>query len=1124
MAGQATPLPSGTGYECLAGGGEMGALMRSLDWSKTLLGPVSSWPQSLRTSVSTCLNSRFAIVIWWGPDLVLLYNDAYRDIIAAKHPAALGHPGRECWPEIWPTIQPMLEGVLKSGEATWSNDFLLPLERNGYPEECYFTFSYSPIRDESGGVGGVFTPVAETTEHVIGARRMRTMRDLASRASGARDVNTACQACAETLAENPQSIPFATLYLFDKARSSATLAGTAGVEPGSSIAPNAITLAQLPAILANAATSAKMTVIDDLAEVLGGPLPQGPLDFPTRSGVVLPILMPGHESPLGFVVAGANPLKPIDASFRTFFELVGGHISSAVANARAYEEERQRARALAEIDRAKTTFFSNVSHEFRTPLTLMLGPLEAMLERAQPSAAISREELQLVHRNGMRLLKMVNTLLDFSRIEAGRMHAVYEATDLAAFTAEIASAFHSATDRAGLKFVIDCAPCVEPAYVDRDMWEKIILNLVSNAFKFTLAGSIAIRLKQKDDWFELSVEDTGIGIPEHELSHIFNRFHRVEGARGRTHEGTGIGLALVQELSKLHGGSIRVESTVGKGSAFVVTIPKGSAHLPAEHLGSARTMSSTAVVASAYVDEALRWLPELDRQPGAAPLFAADTVQAPHVLSTAGRILLADDNADMRDYVRRLLGASYEIEAVGNGVEALKSARENPPDLVLTDVMMPELDGFGLLHELRAGETTRTIPVILLSARAGEDARIEGLAAGADDYIVKPFTARELLARVSAHLSINRLRIEAADRERALRGEAETAREHVTVILESISDAFLAFDQQWSFTYVNAEAERTTGKTREELIGRDFWDVFPETRGTNLETQFRRAMADRVAIQFENYYRPWQRWFEIRVYPAKDHGVSVFYQDITKRKEIEEAMRRSNEALQAANTDLEQFAYSASHDLREPLRAIRIYCQLLKQTYAGQLDSKADEMIEFCVDGAQRMNVLIDDLLDFINVSSKLTVQPEAVSLESALAGALLNLDAAIAETGAAVSHDPMPAVRVAPVHAEQLFQNLIGNALKYHSDAPPVIHIGARRENAGWIFSVQDNGIGIAPEHRETVFELCKRLHADSEYPGTGVGLAICKKLVERYGGRIWVESEFGKGATFFFSIPEPG
>ncbi len=1125
MTGQATPFPGGTGYECLAGGGEMGVLMRSLDWSETPLGPVRSWPQSLRTSVSTCLNSRFAIVIWWGPDLVMLYNDAYRDIIRAKHPAALGRPGRECWPEIWPTIKPMLEGVLQRGEATWSNDFLLPLERNGYPEECYFTFSYSPIRDESGGIGGVFTPVAETTEHVIGARRMRTLRDLASCASRARDVTAACEACAETLARNPYSIPFAALYLFDAARSSATLVGSAGIEAGSSIAPEAMTVADMPTLLADAARSPQVTVFDDFAKVLGGPLPQGPWDYPTRSGVVLPILMPGQDSPLGFVMAGANPLKRLDASFRTFFELIGGHISSVVANARAYEEERQRARALAEIDRAKTAFFSNVSHEFRTPLTLMLGPLEAMLERAHPSAAIGREELQLVHRNGMRLLKMVNTLLDFSRIEAGRIQAVYEPTDLATVTAEVASAFHSAMERAGLQFVIDCPPIAESAYIDRDMWEKIVLNLVSNAFKFTLTGSIAVRLIDAGDRFELSVEDTGIGIPEGELSRIFDRFHRVEGARGRTHEGTGIGLSLVQELSKLHGGSIRVESAVGKGSTFVVTVPKGWSHLPAEHLGSARTMSSTAVVASAYVDEALRWLPETERHPMSEPLFAADTVQAPHVLSTSGRILLADDNADMREYVRRLLGEYYEIQAVDNGMQALIAAREHPPDLVLTDVMMPELDGFGLLHELRASEATRTIPVILLSARAGEDARIEGLAAGADDYIVKPFTARELLARVSAHLSMNRLRSEAADRERALRAEAEAAHQHVNTILESIKDAFLTLDEQWRFTFVNAEAERTTGMTRADLIGRVFWDVFRDTRGTHLETQYRRAMTDRVAVQFENYYRPWQRWFEVRVYPAKDRGVSVFYQDITRRKETEEATRRANAALRVANADLEQFAYSASHDLREPLRMVLIYCELLKETYAGKFDSKADAMIGYCVDGARRMSALIDDLLAYIQASSDLAPPSESVSLESALAEALLNLAAAIAETGAAVSHDPMPALRVAPVHAQQLFQNVIGNALKYHGDAPPIIHVGTREEGGAWIFSVQDNGIGIAPEHRETVFELCTRLHTSSQFPGTGIGLAICKKLVERYGGRIWVESELGKGATFFFSIPDqPG
>jgi PAS domain S-box-containing protein len=1119
MAGPATPLFRDNEYECLTGGGEMGALMRSLDWSETLLGPVSAWPQSLRTSVSTCLNSRFAILIWWGPDLVMLYNDAYRDIIAAKHPAALGRPGRECWPEIWHIIGPMLEGVLQRGDATWSNDFLLLLERNGYPEECYFTFSYSPIRDESGGIGGVFTPVAENTEHVIGGRRMRTLRDLASRASGARDVKTACKACAETLAENPWSIPFAVLYLFDPSGGNATFAGGAGIECGASAAPALMPVAQMAPVLAEAVKSSRMTEIADLAELLG-PLPAGAWDIPPRSGVVLPIVMPGQNSPIGFVLAGVNPRKRLDAAFRTFFELVGGHISSAIADARAYEDQRHQTQALAELDRAKTVFFSNVSHEFRTPLTLMLGPVEAMLHRAQPSATVNREELQLVHRNGLRLLKMVNTLLDFSRIEAGRINAVYEPTDLPAFTAEIASAFQSAMERAGLEFFIDCQPAAEAAWVDRDMWEKIVLNLISNAFKFTLAGRIVVKLRDEGERFDLVVEDTGTGIPENELPQIFDRFHRVEGARGRTHEGTGIGLALVHELAKLHGGSIHVESTVGKGSSFIVSIPKGKAHLPAEHVGAVRTLSAGTVAASAYVDEALRWLPDGQPHAESGQLFAADTVRAPHLQSAFGRILLADDNADMRDYVRRLLGDHYEIRAVGNGVEALAAAREHPPDLVLTDVMMPGLDGFGLLQELRASEATRTIPVILLSARAGEDARIEGLKAGADDYIVKPFTARELLARVSAHLSINRLRLEAADRERALRAEAEAAREHATTILESISDAFMALDRDWRFTYINEEAERTIGMRRDDLIGKVHWDVFPETRGTQLETEYFRAMNDRVVIRFENFYAPWQRWFEIRVYPAKDEGISVFYQDITRRKEIEEATRNAGEALRIANADLEQFAYSASHDLREPLRMVLIYCELLKHTYSGKLDSRADEMIGYCIEGARRMDVLIDDLLAYMHASSEATA-PETVALQSSLSEALGSLGAAIAETGATITCDAMPVLKVAPLHARQLFQNLIGNALKYRGVASPVVHVGARKDGAEWVFSVQDNGIGIAPEYQDKVFKLGQRLHTLAEYPGTGIGLAICKKLVERYGGRIWVESEPAKGATFYFSIP---
>ncbi len=677
-------------------------------------------------------------------------------------------------------------------------------------------------------------------------------------------------------------------------------------------------------------------------------------------------------------------------------------------------------------------------------------------------------------------------------------------------------------EAAGLKFLIDCPPLPEPAYVDREMWEKIVLNLVSNAFKFTLAGSIAVRVRDAGGQVRLSVEDTGAGIPEIELPRILDRFHRVEGARGRTHEGSGIGLALVHELAKLHGGSVLVESTVGKGSSFFISVPKGKEHLPPERVGETPMVSSIGVAGSAYVDEVLHWLPESDRPLDSVPPFAADTVHAPHLQHIGGHILLADDNADMRAYVRRLLGAYYEVQAVANGVEALAATRLRRPDLVLTDVMMPALDGFGLLRELRAREDTRTIPVILLSARAGEDARVEGLIAGADDYMVKPFTARELLARVGAHLSMSRLRGEAAERERALRAEAEAAHDRASTILESISDAFFALDREWRFTYVNEAAERSTGMTRKGLTERVFWDVFPASRGTDLETQFRRAMDQRVVTHFQHLYIPWRRWYEIRVYPAKDEGISVFYQDITRRKLAEHAVRQTNEALRAANADLEQFAHSVSHDLREPLRMVSIYCELLSLDYAGKFDARADEMLGYCIEGARRMGALIDALLVYVKASWELEQPAQLVPLEDALDVALLNLEAAIKETGATVTHDSLPAVRVVPVQMQQLFQNLISNGLKYRGEAPPVIHVGARQEESGWTFSVRDNGIGIDAAHKDYIFGVFKRLHSSSEYSGTGLGLAICKKLVERYGGRIWVESEVGQGATFLFTLPE--
>ena len=449
----------------------------------------------------------------------------------------------------------------------------------------------------------------------------------------------------------------------------------------------------------------------------------------------------------------------------------------AEQNQRALEAERRRAEALAEIDGAKTQFFSNVSHEFRTPLNLILGPITDALETG---GELAGAQLELVHRNSLRLLKHVNSLLDFSRIEAGRAQAVYAPTDLTQLTAELASNFRSACDRAGLTLVVDCRLLSAPVHVDRDMWEKIVLNLLSNAFKFTFDGRIEIALEDEVGDAVLRVRDTGVGIPEGEIERLFERFHRIEGQRSRTHEGSGIGLALVAELVKLHGGTIAVDSAVGRGTVFTVRIPFGTAHLAPERIAVRPAASTISAGAEAFVQEALRWLPG-ESGSESSTLDEAQEVDAFFAAPTGGRVLLADDNADMRDYVRRLLRGRCEVQTVGDGGAALREVRERRPDLVLADVMMPQMDGFELLRQIRDDPALRDIPVVLLSARAGEESRIEGLAAGANDYLVKPFAARELIARVGANLELARVRAEATvalrevNESLAQRVEAEVA-------------------------------------------------------------------------------------------------------------------------------------------------------------------------------------------------------------------------------------------------------------------------------------------------------------------------------------------------------------
>lgn len=796
-------LNKGRQLDTFPGVGEMHQRIRNFDWASTSVGSIEKWPQSLKSTIRTLLGSRYPMILLWGENLIQIYNDAYTSLIGVKHPLALGHSIRETQSESWDVIGPMISEVMTTGVPNWVEDQMMVVNRSDYNEEAHFSLSYSAVEDDEGVIRGMLCVCSEVTQQVLGERRLRLQRDLAAKAGETRSVEATCKDILSTIAEYPWDVPFALLYLSEESDAKTVkLFGSVGVVENEGIAPKTVVVQTSGCIWPFAQVMKGQTVVVEnlkrCTTITGGPW--GEI---VEQALVLPIPSSNITAPLGVLIAGISPNRALDEAYKSFYELLVGQVSVSLRNAGAYEEERKKAEALAELDRAKTAFFNNVSHEFRTPLTLMLGPLEDVLSKQNASLfKNSREQLQLVHRNSLRLLKLVNTLLDFSRIEANRIQAVYEPTDLAVFTSELASVFRSAIEKAGLCLVVDCPPLPQQVYVDREMWEKIVLNLLSNAFKFTFAGEITVALRSDGESVEMKITDTGTGIPEADLPHLFERFYRVQGSRGRTYEGSGIGLSLVRDLVHLHGGEVRVTSQVNHGSSFVVVLPFGKDHLPAERIGANRDLPSTASGTDAFVKEAWRWLPQeaLEQPSSPAQEKTSPLPQNPFVLGagevpvpSCSRILLADDNADMRDYLKHLLQPYYKVEAVTDGVTALAAIRRQIPDLVLSDIMMPKMDGLQLLYELRTDSNTKEIPIILLSARAGEESRVEGLEMGADDYLVKPFSAKELLARVKANLELSRLRqdalVQRAERirEQTARIEAEAANRMKDEFLQVLS-------------------------------------------------------------------------------------------------------------------------------------------------------------------------------------------------------------------------------------------------------------------------------------------------------------------------------------------------
>jgi PAS domain S-box-containing protein len=751
-----------SGAEVLAGGGEMGTLMRAFDWAASPLGPVESWSQSLRSAVDICLHCSFTIAVCWGQELSLLYNDSYRPILGNKHPAALGRPLHEVFPEIWHVIGPMFQQVLDTGQAAGGEDFLLLLERHGYLEESYFNFSYSPIRDETGRVCGVFVPVAETTEKVIGERRLRTLRDLAAGSSEAKEEDESCRVAAATLAANPSDLPFALLYLLDEHRSQARLVGAAGIAEGTPPAPQIVPLreeSQGGWPLAQVARTGRARLVEDLAQRFGS-LPSGAWPVPPHTALILPVALPGQALPSALLVAAINPHKALNEDYRIFLRLVSQQVAASLAEARALEEERKR--ALDEIT--------------------------------------ARQQLEESQRRA----------------------------------------------------------------------QEVLENRVQERTAELIAANVALQAE------------------------IVQR-RRAEEALKENEE------RYRQMFENNHAVKLLLDPTSG------------------------------AIV---------------DANPAAAEFYG-------YSLAELRRMTIAQIN---------LLPAEQVAAEMSRAASAQRTY-------------------FLFRHRLASGEVRD---------------------------------------------------------------------------VEVYSSPFVFKGQRLLYSIVHDITERRQAETALRALNADL----------------EQRVAERTA------------------------------------------------ELQRSNDELQQFAYIVSHDLTEPLRTVASYVQLLAKRAQGTLDAEMQEFIGFAVDGARRMQQLIQDLLAYTRAAG--TEQEfGAVDGEVVLARVLGDLQVAITDSGAEVTHDPLPTLHGDAKQIGLVFQNLIGNALKFRSTAPPHIHVSARREGARWLLSVRDNGIGIAPRHAEQIFQVFQRLHPRSEYSGTGIGLAICKKIIERHGGRIWVESTPGNGATFFFTLP---
>ncbi|GAA6059978.1 hypothetical protein JCM10212_001327 [Sporobolomyces blumeae] len=1181
---------------------EMARRIRQHPWHKTELGPLTSWSTALRTTVSSILASPFRECILWGEHKLIIYNDEYILTAGRKHPELLGMSARVCWAELWDELEPVANRAL-SGETVSFHDHFLVMERDGFLEETYHSFTYAPLRDGAAGdVVGILNLSIESTAAVVAARRLATVRDLIQMTSLARTVEDFASSVMKALAKNPYDIPFALLYHVEEVVTKPTTKevragltksqrktikltckGSVGIphdhpflvhEAFVDMSPPRSRHSSSSTSTTSGSNATAMDLRDRILEAhnAGPALPNSPLDRagsplpssvrpewtwpfddaclnrepvqvdnlgaladrlevrgwdkPSRSAVVIPVRIDADATtPSAVLVLGVNPMTKhqIDSNplMKTFFDLLSRHVAIGLFSVLAAEQDRHRAEELLKLDRAKSTFFSSVSHELRTPLTLILGPLEDMLAPAQkrlmpPNQA---EKLVLVQKHANRLLNMVNKLLDFSSVEGGRMNFKFRPVQIGALTRDFAILFRDAIERARIKYVIECdddPPDAWPIYLSPELWEKVIMNTVGNALKYTEKGQIKVSLKSTRGEAVLSISDTGVGIPRTELGKIFNRFHRVQSSTMMT-TGTGIGLALTLELVKLIGGQLEVESDFGSGSTFTVRLQRGYAHLPIEQVEHTPEETSMPVYAGrnlSVVEEAAAWRLDALAESPAPSSNQGSTISSQHsgsgsgedylnsedVLSLKGRtVVLVDDSHDLRAYISSLLSTQFTVVPFANPIQALEYMLANPPNLLVTDAMMAGLTGMELTARIRQQPATALLPIIMVSAQSGIEARADALEGGVDDYLVKPFQPRELLARVRVHLQLGLMRVElekrVEERTRALiesEGRNRALVERYSTLSTVSPVGIVQVDQEGNLVYANPSWFAISGHDPDKPLS-EWMDNLVEGDVARMTRLWTTVIAEgQVADLADRQFRfKSGRWAQLELRASTEVGLPTGWvgalTDITRQKEVEELHIRTVEQRAADAEEnrrqTEAFLDMSSHELRNPLSGVwqnaeviaaslEKYVELLDDLRDGEIPPREviqelhDEMVEN-VDAVESILLctahqgrIADDILNVSKLNmGLLTINPVPFELIPRIVEVKRVFEAECLQkqidlrlvAGKSVAQLDANWVHADPSRLHQILLNFLSNSIKFTTDISNrkiVIHIEAYAES----------------------------------------------------------------------------